>query len=160
MRKSRFTAPTLTAVLVGAYFAATASTPTTSDDATMVLISRNGEKDYGSMHFALSGRSVQSLYPGATRQMKLTVVNPYGFRLRLQRLTGKVITSSRRGCSPTAANLAIKEYDGLLPVTVHAHQRVTMAGSIPVTMPRSATEKCAGSRFIIMLSGWGGRAER
>jgi hypothetical protein len=159
MLKHWRTALALAAMLAGGYFASSTISSPTSDDA-LVLLSHDGGQGYGPMQFDLDGRSVRGLYPGKTKPMKLTVINPYGFRLRLQRLSGRVATSSQRGCSPTSSNLVVRDFDGRLPVTIAAHGRVTLAGSIPVTMPWGASQKCAGSHFMIRLSGAGSRIDR
>ncbi|MGX6602352.1 hypothetical protein ACWKSP_09495 [Micromonosporaceae bacterium Da 78-11] len=126
----------------------------------MIMVSRDGARGTGPMHFTLDGRSVRGLYPGATKPMRLTVINPYGFRLRLQRLSGNVKASSQRGCSPTSTNLVVKDYSGRLPVTVEARGRITLSGEIPVFMPRSASQKCAGAHFTILISGLGSKASQ
>lgn len=127
------------------------SSPASSDDEAMVMVGR--ERGDGSVQFALEGRTVRGLYPGAVKQMRTTVVNPSRYRLKLQKLSGKVVSSSRRGCP--AANLQVKAYNGKLPVTIEPYGRVALTGTLPITMPMGAPTKCAGTRFTIYLSGTG-----
>jgi hypothetical protein len=108
----------------------------------------------------VEGKAVNGMYPGATKQVKLTVVNPYDFHLRLQSLGGKIAKTSRRGCAPTAANLEVRGYSGTLPVDIRPRSRTALAGGIPVMMPRSATAECADVKFFLTLSGIGAKVSR
>lgn len=127
------------------------SSPGGSDDEAMVMVGR--EHGDGTVRFAIEGRTVRGLYPGAVKQMRTTVVNPSRHRLRLQKLSGKVVSTSRRSC-PTR-NLQVKTYDGKLPQVIEPYGRVTLSGALPVAMPSDAPSKCAGVRFTIALSGVG-----
>ena len=124
------------------------------DDA-MVPVGRGAEQHDGPLRFALEGKPVRGLHPGAVRQMKITVSNPLGSPLRLDRVTGTVVSSGRRGCPATAENIQVQTYNGRLPATVAAHGRTVLDGTIPVTMPAGATAQCAGARFTISLAGTG-----
>lgn len=148
------------ATLAGAYLAAGPSDSRTLDYASLELVGRGQDLGGGRIQFTLSGRAIKGLYPGATTQMKLTVTNPYGFRLQLQHLSSRVTKSSRPGCAPTSINLTTGDYRGRLPITIGAHDRATLPGSIPVSMPSGASVKCAGSRFTITLSGLASRVDR
>ena len=148
-----------TAALIGGLVVVvTPGSPDPADDETMVMVGR--EHGDGALHFALDGRAVRGLYPGAVKQMRVAVVNPSRSRMSLQQLRGKVVASTRRGCPATAANLQIQGYSGKLPVTIAAYGRTTLAGTLPVTMPIGASARCAGARFTIALHGVGYRDGR
>ena len=151
---------TLTAAVLigGAVMALTPGTPSSpepSDNETMVMVGR--ERGDGTMHFALAGKAVRGLYPGAVKEMRMTVVNPTRHRMRLQKLSGRVVSSSRRGCA--ASSLQVKAYGGKLPMAIEPYGRVTLPGTLPVTMPMGTSTKCAGARFTIALSGLGSRED-
>ncbi|MEU4687524.1 hypothetical protein [Actinoplanes sp. NPDC023714] len=136
--------------------------PEAPEDETFVLVGRGGgEPGGGPLAFELKGKPVRGLYPGAVKQMRITVDNPLGYRLSVQRLSATVTSSSsRRGCPATPANLQVKEYTGRLPAIVAAGGRTDLGGAIPVAMPLGAPEKCAGVRFTIAISGVGYRVAR
>jgi hypothetical protein len=135
--------------------------PPSVDEPTVYLVSRNDHRGYHQqVQFTVEGTSVRGLYPGAVKEIKLKISNPYSFALRIHALSGKVTATSRRGCAVSAANLRIMDYTGRLPVTVPARSRTVLTGAMPVTMPREATAKCADTRFTIMLSGTGAKAPR
>lgn len=122
-----------------------------SDDEAMVMVGR--EHNDGTVRFTIEGRTVRGLYPGAVKQMRTTVVNPSRHRLRVQKLDGKVVSTSRRSCP--IRNLQVRPYDGKLPQFIEPYERVTLSGALPVAMPPDAPSKCAGVRFTIALSGVG-----
>jgi hypothetical protein len=134
--------------------------PQSADEPTLYLVSFDGRHNYTQMQFAVEGSSVQGLYPGAVKEIKLKISNPYSFALRIHTLSGKVIATSRRGCAVSKANLRVKEYIGRLPVTVPARSRTVLTGALPITMPREATANCADTRFTILLYGTGMKASR
>jgi hypothetical protein len=96
---------------------------------------------------------IRGLYPGATKRLPLTVINPYPQQLTLRDLDGRLVSTSRRGCPANASTLRVGHYDGRLPVVIPAGRRMRLPGSIAVTMPRTATPRCAGTRFTIRLIG-------
>ena len=134
------------------------ATPGSPDDEAMVMVGR--ERGDVALHFSLAGKTIRGLYPGAVKQMRVTVVNPSRTRMSLRQLGGKVVASSHRGCPATGASLQVKEYSGKLPVTVEAYDRTTLTGTLPITMPIGASTKCAGAEFTIALSGVGYRDGR
>ncbi|MCO8272312.1 hypothetical protein M1L60_17095 [Actinoplanes sp. TRM 88003] len=125
-----------------------------------MVLTHGGRDSYGNVRFTLSGRPVTGLYPGATRQIKITVINPFDFPLSLQTLDGRLVGTDRRACPATGATLRVAAYSGRLPVTIKPYGRTTLAGSIPVTMPRNATPKCANTKLLISLAGTGRKAGR
>jgi hypothetical protein len=134
--------------------------PTTATGEAVLLVGGHGDHRGSAVSFTLDAVPIQALYPGAVRQMKVTLINKLGYRLRLQKLSGKVVASSRRGCPATVASLKINEYNGPLPVSIAPRSRTSLRGTIPVAMPAGASQRCAGARFTIALSGLGYRADR
>ncbi|MFG1989211.1 hypothetical protein ACGFJ7_04415 [Actinoplanes sp. NPDC048988] len=157
--KAWLTAITATATLVMACVVAASGQQGTPDEQAMVL-THGDRDDSGSVRLSLTGQPVTSLYPGATRRIKVSVVNPFDFPLTLGSLDARVVGTARRDCPATPANLRVGDYNGRLPVAVRPHQRVTLSGSIAVTMPRGATPKCANTKFTIALTGTGWKAGR
>ena len=151
------TAITAAAALVTAGFVAAAGQEGAPAE-EMVLT--NGGPYGGGYRFTVTGRPITGLYPGATRQITVTVVSPYRFPLVLHEVSGRLVSTSRRGCPATSASLRITPYRGRMPFTVAPAARTTLPGSLTVTMPRTATPKCANSRFTIALTGTGRRADR
>ncbi|WP_433297875.1 hypothetical protein ACQP2F_42065 [Actinoplanes sp. CA-030573] len=125
------------------------------DRPQLILVGRDGSS---SDRFTVEGTSVQGLYPGAARRIRLTIVNPGRWNLRIDRLGGRVVRTSRRGC-PTSG-LRVSSYGGRLPALVRAHGRTTLPGTFSVSMPPSTTPKCAATRFTIGLYGAGARTGR
>jgi hypothetical protein len=160
MSKTWWTAAGTMAALAGVLLAVAPRPSQAPDDEAMLLVSQAGERRNGPLYFRLEGKPVRGLYPGATRQMRITVLNPLGYRLSMQRLTGTVTATSRRGCPADDSSLRIGDYTGALPVAIAAHGRTTLTGTLPVSMPIGTTEKCAGARFSISMSGSGFRADR
>lgn len=163
MLKSRWTAAAAVAALAAAALIIAVGPPETPASETFVLVGGGGgggEHRAGPLRFELTGKSVRGLYPGAVKQMRIAVENPLDFRLSVRKLTARVTSSNRRGCSATPKNLEVQAYNGPLPVTVAAVGRTELGGSIPVVMPLGATEKCAGARFTISISGVGDRMTR
>ncbi|WP_229071498.1 hypothetical protein [Actinoplanes sp. DH11] len=160
MVKKWWAATASAAALGVALVAAVSGPPEGPQDETLVLVGRGGDRSGGRMHFELTGTPVRGLYPGAVKRMRITVDNPLGFRLSVRSLSARVTSSSRRGCPATPANLEVRDFTGALPAMVAARGRTDLAGSIPVAMPLGATEKCAGARFTIAVSGVGDRVAR
>ena len=158
--KSWWTAAAVAAALATALVVVVTG-PEAPEDETFVLVGRGGgEPGGGPLAFELKGEPVRGLYPGAVKQMRITVDNPLGYRLSVQRLSATATSSSRRGCPATSANLRVREFTGKLPVTVAAAGRTDLGGAIPVAMPLGAPENCAGVRFTIAISGVGYRVAR
>jgi hypothetical protein len=160
MLKSWWTAAAAAAVLSVAALVAVSDSPADQEGEMLILTGRGSDHRDGPLHFLLEGTPVRGLYPGAVKQMRITVDNPLGFQLSVQRLSAEVTATSRRGCPATSANLQVRDYTGTLPVTVAAAGRTELGGAIPITMPLGATEKCAGVRFTISVSGVGRRVAR
>jgi hypothetical protein len=145
--------------LVGLLAAFSPTLPQGAGEPTLLLVAGDGHRR-SEVRFTVAGTSVRGLYPGAVKQIRLRIVNPYGFALRIQSLSGKVTATSRRTCAATGANLQIRPYTGRLPLTVPARARTEFDGALPVTMPSTATAGCASTRFTIVLLGTGTKASR
>ncbi|MEU7902793.1 hypothetical protein [Actinoplanes sp. NPDC049118] len=146
------------AVLAG-LIAATSPSGGGTDEQPMVIASMHGGNRAEPVYLILRGQ-LSGLYPGAVKQIKVTLVNDSRYPVKLHRLTGKPVTSSRRECRLTPANLRVLDYRGRLPVTIRPHTRHTLAGSLPVAMPTGATPKCSNTHFTILVSGAGSRRHR
>ncbi|MBU2671035.1 hypothetical protein KOI35_46815 [Actinoplanes bogorensis] len=118
---------------------------------------RSGHTD---SRFMLKGQSVKGLYPGATRQIKLTVANPFGFPLTLRSVEGQLTGTNRRACPANRSTMRVGGYSGRLPITIEPYGRRTLPGTIPVSMPRDATPKCSDTQFLIDLTATGKKAGR
>jgi hypothetical protein len=123
-----------------------------------VLVGRS--ESHGQVQFEVEGEPVGGLFPGGHKQIKLSVVNPFGYRLRLVSLTGRVVSTSRTGCPATSASIVVESYRGRLPVTLNARSRTKLAGSIPITMPKDATPRCSSTRFVLSFTGAGEKVSR
>lgn len=158
---SRLRTAAATAGMVGLLAAFGPPQPQDAGAPTLSLISRDDHRDHRpDVEFTVEGTSVRGLYPGAVREIKLSITNPYRFDLQIRSLSGRVQATSRRGCAVSRANLQIREYTGRLPYTVPARGRAHLTGVLPIAMPRQATARCAGTRFTIVLSGTGTKATR
>jgi hypothetical protein len=127
---------------------------------SMIISSAQVDDGRGSVHLVLRGH-LTGLYPGAVKQIRPTLVNDTSFTVTLHSIAGRVSGTSRRtDCQPSRANLRILDYRGPLPVTVHPHRRLDLAGSIPVEMPTGAPPQCSNTQFAIVVSGAGTRSRR
>ena len=162
MLKSWWTAAGAAAVLAGVLVVLAPGPPdTAAEDEAMVLAGGQGSSHRGGpINFSLEGKPVRGLYPGAVRQMRITVFNPFGARLQLRQVSGMATSSSRRDCPANSTSLQIQTYTGRLPVTIPAHGRTTLEGTLPISMPSGTSEKCAGSRFAIAITATAYRVDR
>src|SRR5690242_3400323 len=74
------------------------------DHARMTLTAKTTEADTS---FVIGGGKVSGLYPGATRNLNLSVANPYNFPIRVTAVSGRVESTSNRHCRPVAKNLVV-----------------------------------------------------
>jgi hypothetical protein len=155
---------TATATMAGLVGLLAAFGPTrapNADASTLSLVSQSDRRGHQpDVRFTVEGTSVRGLHPGAVKAIKLKIINPYGFALRVHHLGGEVTGTSRRECVANSTNLQVRQYSGRLPFTVPARSRAVLTGSLPITMPRQASPKCADTRFTIALSGTGTKATR
>jgi hypothetical protein len=102
--------------------------------------------------FHISGTAVSGLYPGATRRIDLTFANPYLTAIEVRSVTGRLVSTSKRGCGPIPVNLQVLPYGGRLPTTVPARSRKS-SGHLDVHMPNSVADACQNATFMIELTG-------
>lgn len=102
--------------------------------------------------FTISGTAVTGLYPGATRRIDLTFSNPYLTPIRVRSVAGRLISTSKRGCRSTPANLEVRGYTGRLPATVPPRSRQN-AGHLDVHMPNSVSDACQNATFTVQFTG-------
>jgi hypothetical protein len=129
-------------------------------DQDLVLVaSRAPSKGKEHYSFVISGSSTKPLYPGVMRRIKLTFSNPYPSAIRLDAVTGRIVSTSRRRCAPTRINLEVRKYQGQLPVTVAPKSRRS-AGYVELHMPNSVANACQGATFRIAFAGEATKAAR
>ena len=102
--------------------------------------------------FEIAGTPVRDLYPGAVRQIEISIENPQGRRIRVQSIEGRVVSTSRRGCAPVPSNLELRPHLGQLPRTVSARSRARV-GFFEVHMPNSVVDECQRAVFSIRFTG-------
>jgi hypothetical protein len=143
-----------------AYAAASATTGDADPEIVTITASVNSRgHDATPFTIAVAGKALGKMYPGLTRDMALTLKNPYGFALKVTSLRGEVTASSKRKCRPTPANLVAKPYVGSLPLVVPARGE-KRAGVIPLSMPWGASQDCQQAKFTIRLVGTATKADR
>nr|BFE67967.1 hypothetical protein GCM10020092_012680 [Actinoplanes digitatis] len=71
-----------------------------TDEQPMVITSAHAGRRAEPVYLILRGQ-LSGLYPGAVKQIKVTLVNDSGHPIRLHRLDGWPVTSSRRECRPS-----------------------------------------------------------
>jgi hypothetical protein len=146
-------------LLVGLIFAASSHGEPPPEG--LIVAASTGNAGYGTRPFAISvqGKPVKGLYPGAVRDFHLNLQNPYPFDLRIERLRGEVVSSSRSRCRPGAGTIATRPYVGKLPLTVPARSRKAV-GRIPVSMASNAPAACQDLTFTVQLTGTATKASR
>lgn len=108
----------------------------------------NGSSNAGgasSNKFSVVG-SVDGLYPGSTKQLKLTLSNDTGAALKVTSLFIDVVGGSA-GCATT--NLQVGSFSG--PVTIPKKGSAVTVMSI--TMIAEAPNACQGANFALSYSG-------
>lgn len=96
----------------------------------------------------LTGVPVTGLYPGASKQLSVSVKNTSGRTIKVPALRGKLSPmTSRPGCAGTRTNL-ILSWTGK-PVTIPNKKARTIA--LTVTMPSTVVDACQGATFKITV---------
>ena len=149
-----------TASLVCLAYAA-ASATAGKPPSEVVTITASGSHGDAAAPFliAVAGKAPGAMYPGITRDVILTLKNPYGFSIKVSTLRAEVAESSKRRCKATSVNLVAKSYVGRLPLVIPARGQVR-AGAVPLSMPWGASPHCQGAKFTIRLSGTATKANR
>jgi hypothetical protein len=97
----------------------------------------------------LKGVPVTGLYPGASKQLSISVKNTSGRPIKVPALKGKLsVKTSRPGCAGTRSNL-ILSWKGKA-VTIPNKKARTLA--LSVTMPATVADACQGATFTIAVS--------
>ncbi|MEV6844189.1 hypothetical protein [Actinoplanes sp. NPDC051411] len=109
--------------------------------------------------FQIRTSSTGLLYPGATRKISLTIVNPNPFPITVRMIKGRLASTSRTGCRPTASNLQVRPYTGRLPLVVAPFGRRD-AGHLELHMPGSVVDACQRARFVIHIDSDAARSGR
>jgi hypothetical protein len=154
--KRRYVATTLTTALLGVGVAVAvhfADRPEESQQVPLTIVTVASTSN-SSDTFGVTATTVTGLYPGATRNLVLTLTNPYSFDIKVTDLSASLAGTSSPACAATAANLTVRPYQAppSLPVTLTANQ-VKAVGAIPLVMPRTVANGCQGATFTLSLTG-------
>jgi hypothetical protein len=109
--------------------------------------------------FEIRASPAGQLYPGATRKLGLTIINPNPFPIEVRTIKGRLASTSRAGCQPIPANLEIRPYDGRLPLVVRGLSRRD-AGQLAIHMPNTVVDGCQRARFVIHINSSATKADR
>jgi hypothetical protein len=133
-----------------------ASAPSQPQVLSVVLAAKTGKNDpdkavdktggNGHRSFSIVG-AVTDLYPGAQKQLALTVTNPDNQDLKVTSLKVTVQDSNQPGCA--AANLVATDFSGSF--VVKKHQSVTR--QLPLRMVASPAASCQGATFPLQYEG-------
>jgi hypothetical protein len=113
--------------------------------ALLAALPASGDARRGSVGFRLSG-SLDGLYPGARRSLKVTVRNPFVRTMRLVSLHADV---GRAGRTCSSANIEVRPFRGRLRIPGRRRRIVRLLA----TMAPSAAEECKRARFPIRFRG-------
>jgi hypothetical protein len=146
------------ASVAGSFLLGSAAPSVTPPGETISLVDWSGQP---SRHdtFQIRPSSAGLLYPGATRKIDLTIVNPNPFPITVRMIKGRLASTSRSGCKPEATNLQVRPYSGRLPVIVGPFGRRD-AGHIEVHMPNSVVDSCQRAQFVIHVDSDASRSSR
>ena len=102
----------------------------------------------------IASNRVTGLYPGATKDLILTLQNPnrkHGIGIR--RLRVRDVATNRHGCAPSPRNLEIRQYTRP-PIRIAAGgmQSVT----VQLTMPNTVVDACQHATFKLRFSARAG----
>jgi hypothetical protein len=110
-------------------------------------------------HFEIKTSSPGPLFPGATRNMRLTIVNPNPFPIAVRAIKGRLASTSHPRCKAIAANLQVHPYAGQLPLVIRSFSRRDV-GQIEIHMPNSVVDACQWARFDIRIDSDATRLDR
>jgi hypothetical protein len=111
----------------------------------VALVANDKNKD-DKKNFQISGQ-VSGLYPGAQKQLNLSVSNPNNFAINVTALTVTVGSPGVVGCAQS--NVAVTNFSGSLIVAKNA----TVTKSLPINMLSSAPDQCRGATFPLTFGG-------
>ena len=152
--------PLVGALAASALAAGPAAAPAVGDGIVLVGNGRGSTgHGYQNLEFKITAKTVRGMYPGLTKDMRVTFKNPYNADLVIRRIEGRVIATSRRKCRPGPQSLAVRPYRGKLPFRVPARS-TSAAGVLPLAMPPDASSHCQDTTFTILLTGTAMKAGR
>jgi hypothetical protein len=111
-----------------------------------VALVANGKDKDDKKNFQISGQ-VSGLYPGAQKQLNLSVSNPNNFPINVTSLAVTVGGPGVVGCAQS--NVAVTNFSGSLIVAKNA----TVTKSLPINMLSSAPDQCRGATFPLTFGG-------
>lgn len=125
----------------------TTKAPKKNDD------NKNNGNGNGESHkdFTISG-SVPSLYPGATKQLVLTVSNPNNFAIKVTSLKVTTAGASTPGC--TASSVVTDS----LATPLVVDKDGTATTNVAIRMASDTPNACQGATFTLVYSGIGEKA--
>jgi hypothetical protein len=98
----------------------------------------------------IMGEPVTGLYPGATKDLILTLRNPNRkHSVGIRRLRVREVATSSQGCAPSPRNLEIRQYPGR-PFRIAAHG--TKSVTLLLTMPDTVVDACQHATFRLRFS--------
>ncbi len=127
-------------------------TTTTSPGAPVVLVAKVNDKpgdktgDNGHGSFSILG-TVTDLYPGAQKQLTLTVTNSENQDLKVTSINVTVGNSNRAGC--LASNVVATSFSGAFVVAKHT----SVTRQLPIRMVASPAASCQGATFPLQYDG-------
>jgi hypothetical protein len=148
----------MAASVAGSLLLGSAVPSATPPGETISLMDWHGQSS-GHSGFQVRASSTGLLYPGTTRKISLTVVNPNPFPIRVRMIKGRLASTSRAGCRPVASNLQVRPYTGRLPLVVAPFGRRD-AGHLELHMPGSVVDACQRARFVIHIDSDAARSGR
>jgi hypothetical protein len=103
----------------------------------------------GSGRLKITSNRVTGLYPGATKQLVLTLRNRTHRRLAVRRIRIRNVSTTKAGCTASSSNLAIQQpARPTLRLRPGSQRRIT----VPISMPNSVADACQGAVFKLRYS--------
>lgn len=102
----------------------------------------------------IESNRVTGLYPGATKDLILTLRNPNpSHSIGIRRLRIRDVATTRHGCAPSAQNLELRQYTGP-PISIAAGGRQSV--TVQLTMPNTVVDACKHATFKLRFSARAG----
>jgi hypothetical protein len=105
---------------------------------------------HGSRHVSIKSARLSGLYPGASKELILTLRNSSSTkRVAVRRILVRNVATTRRSCAPSARNLHIRQYSGPpLSIPPRASRRV----GVVLRMPETVANSCQNAVFKLRYS--------
>jgi hypothetical protein len=95
-------------------------------------------------HVRITSNRVTGLYPGATKQLVLTLQNRTHRRLGVRRIRIRTVSTTKSGCTASVSNLAVRQpARRLLRIPPGGRRRIT----VPISMPSTVADACQDAVF-------------